>query len=44
MREGRAVDGDVNVELGHAEDDWLTPAHYLGGFDVAPCDSDVLRT
>ena len=43
VREGRAVDGDVNVELGHVEDDWLTQAHYLGGFDLAPCDSDVLR-
>ena len=43
VREGRAVDGEVNVELGDVEDDWLAQGHYLGGFDVAPSDSEVFR-
>lgn len=43
VREGRAVDGDVRVEVGDVEDDWLVQGHYLGAFDLSPCDSEVLR-
>lgn len=43
VHEGRAINGDVNMELGRVEDGWLAQGHYLGGFDVAPCDSEVVR-
>jgi hypothetical protein len=35
--EGRAVDDDIRVSLGRADDVWLIQGHYLGSTELAPC-------
>jgi hypothetical protein len=40
---GHAVNGDFRVEVGDVDDGWLVQGHYLGSFDLAPCDSETVR-
>jgi hypothetical protein len=43
VREGQVRDGDFRVELGDVERGWILQGHYLGSFDLAPCDSKQLE-
>lgn len=43
VREGQVQGGDFRVELGDVERGWVLQGHYLGSFDLAPCDSKELE-
>ena len=43
VREGQVQNGDFRVELGDVERGWILQGHYLGAFDLAPCESKELE-
>jgi hypothetical protein len=43
VREAQVQNGDFRIELGDIEPGRLLRGHYLGGFDLAPCESKELQ-
>jgi hypothetical protein len=43
VREADVHNGDFRVELGDVERRWILQGHYLGAYDLAPCESRELE-
>ncbi len=42
VREGMVTGGKFRVETGRPPDGWFVQGHYLGSFDLSPCDSKIV--
>ncbi|WIE50666.1 hypothetical protein [Pseudomonas sp. GM17] len=43
VQEGNVQEGTFQIELGNVRSDCLVQGYYLGGFDLAPCQSEQLK-